>query len=238
MLSEELLKINKIAQGGLGLMVSLGWFKEFDNAKQREIVLTTRMCVERANPKQKGVDYLIEKGFFTIVPFQLKLIKEGSFNQAIVKISEVPDDELLGSFIALMFLLQHFDDVQRRTVCKNGCDHEWHNLTWNIRTKDVRKLADFYSSLGLQLTHHKHGTTFHYSVPSGQSLLNIYAFTNTNKDPGLGLRIKFTLDDFDGIIKSLKGKKVTVSTDVHGPDAELMAVVVDPDGRKVTLLKS
>jgi hypothetical protein len=238
MLSEELLKINKIAQGEVGLMLSWDWFKEFDFIKQREIVLMTRMCVERANPKQKGVDYLIERGFFSIVPYQFELIKKEPYDKAILKISEVADGELFNSFIGLMFLLQHFDDVQRKTVCKNGCDHEWHNLTWNIRTKDPRKLADFYSSLGLQVAHHKHGTTFHYSIPSGQSLLNIYALTKTNKDLGLGLHIKFTLNDFDGIIKSLKEKKVTFSTDVHETDAGLKAVVLDPDGRKITLLKS
>jgi lactoylglutathione lyase len=235
MLSKELLTINKTVQGEIGTMEALRWFIQFDTAKQREIVSMTRICLERASPSQEGVDRIIDSGHLNLTPHQLDIFIENHYSQAIIKTSEVTDDELGDSFYALITLYRHFDELERKTICKKGCDHEWHNLTWNIRTNDIQKLVDFYTLTGLKLDYHKHGTSFHYSVQTGQSKLNIYALTKTQKDMGLTLRIKFALDNYDEVLKTFKEKAVPF---LHQPETGLMAVVLDPDGRKIELHKS
>jgi lactoylglutathione lyase len=235
MLSKELLIINKTVQGDIGTMSALRWFIEFDTAKQREIVSMTRMCLERANPNQEGVNKVIDRGSLDMAPHQLDIFEENHYNQAIIKASEVTDEELGDSFFALIELYRYFDELERKTACKKGCDHEWHNLTWNIRTNEIQKLVDFYSLTGLKLDYHKHGTTFHYSIQTGQSILKIYVLNKTQKDMGLDMRIKFAIDNFDEVLNTFKEKGVSF---LNQPATGLMAVVLDPDGRKIELHKS
>ncbi len=123
MLSEELLVINKTVQGDIAGMDTLRWYIKFDAAKQREITLLARMCLERAKPPpRKGVDKIIDKGYLNVAPFQSEIFKERHYDQAIAKASEVPDDEIGNSFYAFIELLRYFDELQRKTVCKDGCD--------------------------------------------------------------------------------------------------------------------
>ena len=234
MLTEELLTINKIVQGDIATMDAIRWFIKLDIEQQRNIVSLTRMCLERAGPNQEGVDKVIDRWHRAIIPEVVNIFKENRYDQAIIKASEVQDEELGDSFIIFIELFRYFDDLQRKTICKNGCDHEWHNLTWSIRTNDIQKLVDFYSLAGVKPEYHKHGTSFHYSIKTGQSILKIYTVTKTRKDMGLGLRIKFTLDDFDEVIKTLKEKQVPLLGET---ETDVMVVVVDTDGRKIKLHK-
>ena len=233
MLNEELLRINKIVQGDIATFDAIKWFIKQDAVKQRSIVSTTRMCLERANPNQDGVDKVYERWQRGISTGLSDIFRERHHDQAIKIASEVPDKDLGDSFLFLIELFRHFDRLQRKTICKNGCDHEWHNLTWNIRTNDIQRLIDFYSRASLKPDYHKHGTTFHYSITNGQSLLNIYLMTKTQKNIGLGLRIKFNVEDFDGIMKALKEKQVSVLNETANS-----AIIMDPDGRKIVLHKS
>jgi len=233
MLTPELLFINKTVQGEYGLVHALDWFIKFDKSQQRDILLLTRKCLERSNPNQAGVDHIIDRGWFNLTPAVSDFFRERHYDQAIAKACEVPDEEVGDSFYALLTLYLHFDRIQRKTICKNGCDHEWHNLTWEIRTDDVMKIVDFYSLLGLELQRHKSGNTFHFSAQNGQSVLKIYAFTKTNKNKKLDLRIDLGLTDFDNVIESLKQKGVLFSTEPATTETGKMAVILDPDGRKV-----
>ena len=233
MLTPESLYINKLVQGEYGTVAAGRWFEKFNPVQQREIVLLVRQHLEQSNPGQEGVDYIIDRGYLNWTPTQSDFFREHPYDLAIVKASEVPDEELDVSFNALITLYRHFDKQQRNTICKGGCDHEWHNLYWEIRTDNVMKVVYFYSSLGLDLEHHKHGNSFHYSVQNGQSVLKIYAFTQLKKNKGLGLRINLGLTDFDNVMSSLQQKGVIFSTEPTTTETGKMAVVMDPDGRKV-----
>jgi len=108
-----------------------------------------------------------------------------------------------------------------------------------LRTGDTKALADFYSLFGLTFDYHKHGNSpFHYSATIGQTVLEIYPFTKSQTTADKNLRLGFGLDNFDQTIATLKEKSVTFSLEPTQTDFGFMAIISDPDDRKIELYKS
>jgi predicted enzyme related to lactoylglutathione lyase len=107
-----------------------------------------------------------------------------------------------------------------------------------LRTSDTKRLADFYSLLGLTFDYHKHGNSpFHYSATIGQTVLEIYPLTKSQTEPDKNLRLGFGIDNFDQTIKTLKEKSVAFSLEPTQTDFGFMTIIVDPDDRKIELYK-
>jgi predicted enzyme related to lactoylglutathione lyase len=107
-----------------------------------------------------------------------------------------------------------------------------------LRTSDTKKLADFYSLFGLTFDYHKHGNSpFHYSATLGQTVLEIYPLTKSQTEPDKNLRLGFGIDNFDATIQKLKALEVSFSLEPTQTDFGFMAVVSDPDERKIELYK-
>ncbi|MGC4103987.1 VOC family protein [Ferruginibacter sp.] len=107
-----------------------------------------------------------------------------------------------------------------------------------IRTGDAEKLADFYSLLGLQFEYHRHGNApFHYSATIGPTVLEIYPFTKSQTEADKHLRLGFGIDNFDHVISTLKERNVVFSMEPTQTDFGFMAVIIDPDERKIELYK-
>ena len=107
-----------------------------------------------------------------------------------------------------------------------------------LRTGDTKKLADFYNLFGLSFEYHQHGNSpFHYSATLGQTVLEIYPLTKSQTEPDKNLRLGFGLDNFDETIQKLKAVEVSFSLEPTQTDFGFMAIVSDPDGRKIELYK-
>ena len=107
-----------------------------------------------------------------------------------------------------------------------------------IRTSDTKRLADFYSLLGLSFAYHKHGnSSYHHSATIGQTVLEIYSLTKSQTEADKNLRLGLTMDNFDMVVKKLKEHGATFSTEPSQTEFGFMTIVVDPDGRKVELYK-
>jgi lactoylglutathione lyase len=107
-----------------------------------------------------------------------------------------------------------------------------------VRTSDIKVLADFYSNFGLKFEYHKHGNSpFHYSTTLGQTVLEIYPLTKSQIEPDKNLRLGFSVDNFDIVINKLKELGCKFSAEAVETDFGYMAVVEDPDGRKIELYK-
>lgn len=105
-----------------------------------------------------------------------------------------------------------------------------------IRTIDIKKLAEFYNLLGLQFEYHKHeNSPLHYSTTIGKTVLEIYPLTKQQTEPDKNLRLGFAVDFFDEKMKILKELQVVFSTEPAQTHFGFMAVIVDPDGRKIEL---
>src|SRR5688500_10467637 len=102
-----------------------------------------------------------------------------------------------------------------------------------LRTSNMKKLADFYSFLGLTLEYHKHGNSpYHYSAVIGKTVLEIYPLSKNQTEADKNLRLGFEIDDFETTIANLREKQIAVS-DPAQTDFGFMTTVTDPDGRKI-----
>lgn len=107
-----------------------------------------------------------------------------------------------------------------------------------LRTADTKKLAEFYNLFGLIFYYHKHGNSpFQYSATIGQNVLEIYPLMNNQTEAGKNLRLGFGIDNFDDVILTLKGLKVPFSLEPTQTDFGFMAIISDPDKRKIELYK-
>ncbi|QEM14087.1 VOC family protein [Mucilaginibacter rubeus] len=107
-----------------------------------------------------------------------------------------------------------------------------------IRTADMQKLVDFYKLLGFSFDYHQHGNSpYHYSTTIDGTVIEIYLLTKSQTEADKNLRLGFELDDFDGAIELLEKSGVPFASAPSETDFGFMAVVVDPDGRRVELYK-
>jgi lactoylglutathione lyase len=107
-----------------------------------------------------------------------------------------------------------------------------------LRTGDTKKLADFYSLFGLNFDYHKHGNApFHYATAIGKTILEIYPLAKGQIDADQHLRLGFSVNNFDQIVLSLKELQVPFLLEPTQTDFGFMAIVADPDKRKIELYK-
>ncbi|AYL98945.1 VOC family protein [Mucilaginibacter celer] len=107
-----------------------------------------------------------------------------------------------------------------------------------VRTADMLKLVEFYQLLGFSFDYHKHGNSpYHYSVTIDGVVMEIYPLAKNQTMADSNLRLGFELDDFDSAMALLKQANTTFVSEPAQTDFGFMAVVVDPDGRRVELYR-
>lgn len=107
-----------------------------------------------------------------------------------------------------------------------------------LRTGDIKRLADFYSLFGLTFDYHKHGNSpLHYSATIGKTVLEIYPLTKSQNEPDKNLRLGFGIDNFEETVQKLKELEVAFSLEPTQTDFGFMAIISDPDDRKIELYK-
>ena len=107
-----------------------------------------------------------------------------------------------------------------------------------LRTSDTKRLAEFYTLFGFSFEYHKHGNSpYHYSASIGQTVLEIYPLAKGQTEVDKNLRLGFGIDNFDAVVEQLKAFKVSFSMEPIQTEFGYMAIVVDPDGRKIELYK-
>jgi lactoylglutathione lyase len=108
-----------------------------------------------------------------------------------------------------------------------------------IRTPDTEALHEFYKRLGFHFDYHQHGPSlpYHYSATIDAMVFEIYPLTKGQANADQHLRLGFEIERFDDVIKELKREAVPFISEPTQTDFGFMAVVQDPDGRKVELYK-
>ncbi|RYU97006.1 VOC family protein [Emticicia agri] len=106
-----------------------------------------------------------------------------------------------------------------------------------IRTQDPKRLADFYSLLGLSFGYHKHGKSpYHYSADIDGLIFEIYPLANNQTETDKYVRLGFELDTFDETIEVLRNQGFLLA-EPNETDFGLIAIASDSDGRKIELYK-
>ena len=105
-----------------------------------------------------------------------------------------------------------------------------------IRSAIPEKLAEFYERLGLTFEHHRHGKgPYHFSAQIGPTLLEIYPLAKGQASPDTHLRLGLAVYAFEGIIHELQQQGISLHQPPMFTEWGIMAVVEDPEGRKVEL---
>ena len=107
-----------------------------------------------------------------------------------------------------------------------------------IRSAIPEQLAEFYTLLGLSFEYHRHGTgPYHYSAHIGPTLLEIYPLNKNQEKADLSLRLGFSIESFDSVIELLQQRPVAFHQAPMDTTWGVMAIVGDPEGRKIELYK-
>lgn len=108
-----------------------------------------------------------------------------------------------------------------------------------LRTRDTKLLADFYSLLGIQFEYHKHGNSpYHYSATIGLTVLEIYPLVKNQIEADKNLRLGFGIENFEQVMDKLNILQVDFAQEPTQTEFGFMAIIIDPDGRKIELYKN
>jgi lactoylglutathione lyase len=108
-----------------------------------------------------------------------------------------------------------------------------------IRSAIPEKMAEFYKHLGVTFEYHRHGKgPYHYSGHIGITLFEIYPLVVDQEKPDITIRMGLTIDPFHDIIGELKAQAITFHQEPKLTEWGIMAIIADPEGRKIELYKS
>jgi hypothetical protein len=130
MLTTTELWINRIAQGLVSATEARSWFEmQQPEGRAETLHVLARVC-HQAHPFADEVSLAIDRSglkpsFTPCVMLRLAVRPEHAF----AKIIALPAPEQIKSFALLSSLFAVADTRRRQAYCKDGCTHDWHNLT-------------------------------------------------------------------------------------------------------------
>lgn len=105
-----------------------------------------------------------------------------------------------------------------------------------LKTRQVDKLREFYSLVGIEFSQEQHGTgPLHYAGRLGTIVFEIYPL----KDDVIGVdttsRLGFSVENLSQLVERLISAGTPIVSAPRASEWGLRAVVRDPDGRAVEL---
>ena len=109
-----------------------------------------------------------------------------------------------------------------------------------IRSKDLEQAERFYNALGLNFKRHSHGKGPEHLAAQPYKDGFVFEIYPVNEKAGStkGVRIGFKVDEIDNCLDSLVKKGGKIIAKPQDSEWGRRAVIRDPDGHKVELLKS
>lgn len=105
-----------------------------------------------------------------------------------------------------------------------------------IRTGQLEEVKTFYQKLGISFETHQHpGGALHYAAQIGTATFEIYPLLKSQTEADTSTRLGFAIDNFDAFLQSLKSEFIVSAPQLT--EWGEMAVVKDPDGRKVEIYR-
>jgi len=106
-----------------------------------------------------------------------------------------------------------------------------------LRSPDITRASEFYSSLGLEFTRHQHGNgPEHLAAEIGDGVFELYPLSPDGPST-LGTRIGFSVPSLDSAIAAISEYPGAVISPPKDSQWGRRAVVADLDGHRVELLQ-
>lgn len=106
-----------------------------------------------------------------------------------------------------------------------------------IKTSTPDQLAEFYTLLGFEFHHHRHGTgPYHYASINSNITLEIYPLPKGTTEADHTTRLGFTVDDLDNLMQQLP--PTCIINEATTTEWGYTALIQDSDGRKIELVQA
>ncbi|QLH47453.1 MAG: hypothetical protein HWD58_18615 [Bacteroidota bacterium] len=116
------------AQDKIELEIILKAFNEMTNEEKRSELSWLRVYIEQSHPTKETINNAISNMPIKKTMTPIVILETNDFKTALLKICDLPENELEKSIMTLSTLFRYSDTKRRETFCKDGCNHEWHNI--------------------------------------------------------------------------------------------------------------
>lgn len=122
------LTLNRIAQKQLTLEEGVEWFRTLSSDGRANAIERLRFFCHQSHPTDAEKAQAIELSGLRATHTPCVLLLKFSLGEALLKIVGLPEQEHERVFRLIVAVLTVADTRRRRTECKGGCYHGWHNL--------------------------------------------------------------------------------------------------------------
>ena len=106
-----------------------------------------------------------------------------------------------------------------------------------LKTHDVQRLRSFYESIGISFKEEQHGPgPLHFAGQMGQVVIEIYPLA-ADRPVDDSTRLGFRIRDPDRVVEAVPSAGGRVVTAPRETEWGYAAIVADPDGRRVELVR-
>ena len=125
--------LNRVAQGRLPFADAVRWFDSLPESEQPGWLSTIGFMCHQAHPRPDEIDPAIALAQLKPTTTPCVMIRTAQQPEhALDRIAALPADGRQKAF-RLMFGLYCIADTRRRkTDCRDGCSHAWHNFDTNV----------------------------------------------------------------------------------------------------------
>jgi hypothetical protein len=120
--------INLFAQDKIKLETIVNSFNGMTLDEKRSELAWLRIYIEQSHPTKETIEEAIINMPIKRTMTPIVILETNEFKPALRKICELPENELEKAVTTLSTLFRFTDTKRRQTFCKNGCNHEWHNI--------------------------------------------------------------------------------------------------------------
>ena len=142
--------INLYSQDKIELELILKAFNELTVDKKRSELSRLRIYIEQSHPTKDTISEAIRNMPIKNTMTPVVILETNEFKPALWKICKLPENELEKAIITLLTLFKYSDTKRRETFCKDGCNHEWHNIDkrhYNFSDVNVEKTTNWWTKL-------------------------------------------------------------------------------------------
>ena len=106
-----------------------------------------------------------------------------------------------------------------------------------IRSRNIERLAGFYTEIGLTFVKHRHGVgEEHFAFENDGMVFEIYPQAD-DSDSTVGVRLGFSIASVTDALEKVVAAGGTIVSNPKRSEWGLRAVVADPEGRRVELIE-
>tara|TARA_R110000772_G_scaffold20466_2_gene56696 strand:- start:19919 stop:20305 length:387 start_codon:yes stop_codon:yes gene_type:complete len=125
-MNEQEIIINQIAQNLISIEDGISWYDSLSDSDKKYVLSKTIFFIEQSHPNDELINKSINNIPLKPTMTPIVLLKTYSLNIAMGKILKLPEYEYRKSFISLITIFKNSDSHRRDNICKDRCEHYWH----------------------------------------------------------------------------------------------------------------